>query len=61
LVWKTELPFKVEPTHPNSDLEEDAQMCIVTGLQTKGSKLIATDCHGKQYVLSQKTGRLRKQ
>lgn len=59
-VWKTTLPFRTGPAPKDPKLESDVQLCIVSSLSLEKDDLIATDCRGNRYVMSQKTGALYK-
>jgi hypothetical protein len=59
LLWKTELPFKMQPEHLDHGLEEDVQWCRVTGVYLYEGNLKAYDCHRNEYLLDPKTGKMK--
>ena len=57
-VWHTVLYPGIEPEHPNSRLEKDAQWNIVSAIKIVGDKIEARDGKGNAYELDRKTGKI---
>ena len=60
LIWKTILPFDIQPQNLKPDLEQDVQLCIIQDLSLEKSTLVVHDCHRNSYRLNAKTGALKK-
>lgn len=58
VLWKTVLPYSVEPTTFNPSMEQDVQLCTISSLLIKGRKLFATNCRGQKFILDKNSGKL---